>query len=57
MGEPELNVLVVDDDFRVASLHAGIVNALPGFTVAATANNLADARRGDRLGARRRLPA
>jgi response regulator of citrate/malate metabolism len=51
MGEPELNVLVVDDDFRVASLHAGIVNALPGFTVAATANNLADARKAAAAGA------
>jgi response regulator of citrate/malate metabolism len=28
-------VLVVDDD-RVASMHAGIVNALPGFTVTTT---------------------
>ena len=33
MGSTELTVLVVDDDFRVANMHAGIVNALPGFTV------------------------
>ena len=44
MGNAELNVLVVDDDFRVANLHAGIVEAIPGFTVAARANTLADAR-------------
>jgi response regulator of citrate/malate metabolism len=45
MGNPELSVLVVDDDFRVAHLHAGIVNAIPGFTVTATASTLADARK------------
>ncbi|MGW5107906.1 response regulator [Nocardia sp. NPDC004123] len=44
MGRGELTVLVVDDDFRVANLHAGIVSALPGFTVAATVNTLAAAR-------------
>jgi response regulator of citrate/malate metabolism len=37
--------LVVDDDFRVADMHAGIVNAIPGFTVTATVNTLADARK------------
>jgi two-component system CitB family response regulator len=33
MRQPEtaLKVLVVDDDFRVASLHAGYVDAVPGF--------------------------
>ena len=31
MGSAELKVLVVDDDFRVGNMHAGIVNALPGF--------------------------
>lgn len=41
----ELTVLVVDDDFRVANMHAGIVNALPGFTVSATVNTLAGARK------------
>ena len=44
MGDAELTVLVVDDDFRVANMHAGIVNALPGFTVSATVNTLAAAR-------------
>ncbi|MEC3920028.1 response regulator [Nocardia sp. CDC160] len=44
MGRGELSVLVVDDDFRVANLHAGIVSALPGFTVEATVNSLAAAR-------------
>ncbi|OBK21385.1 response regulator receiver protein [Mycobacterium asiaticum] len=47
MGGPELTVLVVDDDFRVANMHAGIVNALPGFAVVATANTLAAARQAD----------
>jgi len=47
MGDAELKVLVVDDDFRVANMHAGIVNALPGFTVAATVNTLAAAREAD----------
>ena len=59
MGDAELTVLVVDDDFRVANMHAGIVNALPGFAVAATVNTLAAAReaecRGPRAG--RRLSA
>lgn len=45
MTEPDLTVLVVDDDFRVANMHAGIVEALPGFRVVATANTLADARK------------
>lgn len=45
MNSPELTVLVVDDDFRVANMHAGIVAALPGFTVAGTANTLAAARK------------
>ena len=48
MGGTELTVLVVDDDFRVANMHAGIVNALPGFTVTATANTLAGAPQGRR---------
>jgi response regulator of citrate/malate metabolism len=41
----ELTVLVVDDDFRVANMHAGIVRALPGFTVIETATTLAGARK------------
>ena len=47
MGSAELKVLVVDDDFRVGNMHAGIVNALPGFTVSATATTLAAARKAD----------
>ncbi len=47
MGSAELTVLVVDDDFRVANMHAGIVNALPGFTVTRTATTLAAARKAD----------
>jgi response regulator of citrate/malate metabolism len=47
MGGTELTVLVVDDDFRVANMHAGIVNALPGFTVTATVTTLAAARKAD----------
>lgn len=47
MGAAELTVLVVDDDFRVANMHAGIVGALPGFTVTATVNTLAGARKAD----------
>jgi response regulator of citrate/malate metabolism len=41
----ELTVLVVDDDFRVANMHAEIVRALPGFTVTETLNTLAAARK------------
>ncbi|MFF0814923.1 response regulator [Rhodococcus sp. NPDC003318] len=44
MAGPELTVLVVDDDFRVADLHARIVSAMTGFRVAATAATLAAAR-------------
>lgn len=44
MTATEWRVLVVEDDFRVANMHAGIVDALPGFTVAGTANTLAAAR-------------
>jgi response regulator of citrate/malate metabolism len=40
----DLTGLVVDDDFRVANMHAGIVAAMPGFTVVATVNNLVSAR-------------
>ena len=47
MGGAELTVLVVDDDFRVANMHAGIVDALPGFAVATTVNTLAAARKAD----------
>ncbi|MFC9999196.1 response regulator [Nocardia sp. NPDC127526] len=51
MGRGDLNVLVVDDDFRVANLHAGIVSALPGFAIGATANTLAAAREAIAAGA------
>ncbi len=47
MGGTELTVLVVDDDFRVANMHAGIVNALPGFTVTTTVTTLAAAHKAD----------
>jgi len=35
--DTDIRVLVVDDDFRVARLHADFVNRVPGFTVVATA--------------------
>jgi response regulator of citrate/malate metabolism len=44
MGDADLTVLVVDDDFRVANLHAEVVNTLPGFSVTATVNTLEAAR-------------
>lgn len=40
----DLSVLVVDDDFRVADLHARAVAAVPGFAVLATAGSCAQAR-------------
>ncbi|MQY04087.1 response regulator [Actinomadura macrotermitis] len=39
-----IEVLVVDDDFRVAQVHAGFVAALPGFAVAGLAHTAAQAR-------------
>lgn len=45
MGDADLTVLVVDDDFRVANMHAEVVNTLPGFAVAATVNTLEAARK------------
>lgn len=47
MGDADLTVLVVDDDFRVANLHAEVVNTLPGFAVNGTANTLEAARKAD----------
>ncbi|WP_433579846.1 response regulator transcription factor [Nocardia brasiliensis] len=44
MAPTDLTVLVVDDDFRVANLHAAIVDSIAGFAVAGTANTLAAAR-------------
>ena len=35
---PDIRVLVVDDDFRVASLHAAMVERMPGFSVAGLAH-------------------
>lgn len=42
-GRPPLSVLVVDDDFRVADVHASLVEGVPGFTVAGTAHTAATA--------------
>ncbi|WP_131739069.1 response regulator [Actinomadura roseirufa] len=39
-----IDVLVVDDDFRVAQVHAGFVDALTGFRVAGLAHTAAQAR-------------
>jgi response regulator of citrate/malate metabolism len=36
-----VRVLVVDDDFRVARLHAQFVQAVPGFAVVAVPPNAA----------------
>ncbi|MGI9123998.1 MAG: response regulator, partial [Mycobacterium sp.] len=47
MSNSDLKVLVVEDDFRVANMHAGIVEALPGFTVTATVNTMAGARKAE----------
>ncbi|MGZ0152982.1 response regulator [Kribbella sp. WER1] len=41
----ELGVLVVDDDFRVAGVHASYVERVPGFKVVGTAHTAADAMR------------
>lgn len=43
MTEP-LRVLILDDDFRVAQLHQGIVEEHPGFTVTETVRSIAEAR-------------
>ena len=47
MSDTDLKVLVVEDDFRVANMHAAIIDALPGFTVSDTANTLAAARKAE----------
>ena len=44
MSDTDLRVLVVEDDFRVANMHAGIIDALPGFSVSEVVNTLAAAR-------------
>jgi len=38
-----LDVLVVDDDFRVAAVHKGFVERVPGFRVVGTAHTAAEA--------------
>jgi response regulator of citrate/malate metabolism len=38
-----ISVLVVDDDFRVAAIHAGYVRQVGGFTLAGTAHSAAQA--------------
>ena len=38
-----ISVLVVDDDFRVAALHASFVDRMPGFRTAGVAHRAADA--------------
>jgi len=47
VSDTDLKVLVVEDDFRVANMHAAIIDALPGFTVSDTVNTLAAARRAE----------
>lgn len=44
MSLSDLRVVVVDDDFRVAKLHAQFVQAVPGFTVVAVAHDAAATR-------------
>ena len=44
MSGTDLRVLVVEDDFRVAELHASVVSGVPGFTVTAVAGSIAAAR-------------
>lgn len=43
MSASSLSVLVVDDDFRVASVHVGFVEAVPGFHVVGQAHTAAEA--------------
>lgn len=38
-----IKVLVIDDDFMVAKVHAGFVNSEPGFTVVGVAHSASDA--------------
>ncbi|WP_236796500.1 response regulator [Amycolatopsis sp. GM8] len=39
-----IRTLIVDDDFRVAGVHAGFVDEVPGFAVVGTAHTAAEAR-------------
>lgn len=43
MSTEEISVIVVDDDFRVASVHVGFVEAVPGFRVIGQCGSAADA--------------
>lgn len=45
MSLADSTVLVVDDDFRVASVHVGFVEAVPGFRVVGQAGSAAEALR------------
>ncbi|MDQ4215204.1 response regulator [Microbacterium sp. ASV81] len=45
MSATESTVLVVDDDFRVANVHVGFVEAVPGFRVIGQAGSAAEALR------------
>ena len=44
MSRNELSLLVVDDDFRVAALHASIADAMIGFRTEARVGSIAEAR-------------
>ncbi|KJL36569.1 MAG: response regulator [Microbacterium ginsengisoli] len=45
MSEAVIEVVVVDDDYRVATVHAGFVDRVPGFRVVGMAHSAAEARR------------
>lgn len=45
MTTPEIRVLIVDDDFRVAGIHAAYVERTQGFIVVGQANSATQARR------------
>jgi response regulator of citrate/malate metabolism len=38
-----ISILIVDDDYRVANIHAAYVNRIPGFEVVGQAHTIADA--------------
>jgi response regulator of citrate/malate metabolism len=44
VNEPQIRVLIVDDDYRVAGIHAAYVDQTPGFVVVGQAQTAADAR-------------
>ena len=43
-GGDVLEVLIVDDDYRVADIHATLVNRVPGYTVVGKAHSAGEAR-------------